>query len=551
MSKRSIYYNGIVYIGEMPLKEAFVVEKGKFIYAGDNHDAMAMAGSEDELIDLEGRFVCSGFQDSHMHLLGLGNLLFTAQLAGRTDSLESMLACMKEFLKDHFIQSEGYAATEHAKEDIPWLKGRGWNQDYFTDVNRMPDRYDLDRVSADVPICAVRACGHCLVVNSRALELLGITEETVQPEGGQIGYENGQPDGRFYDNAMEIVYQAMPAPTKEEVREMILAACKKLNSYGVTGCQSDDYSTFSNVSWQDINEVYRQMERDGELTVRVYEQSNFTTLDDLKQFTEAGNLTGAGSDCFKIGPLKMLGDGSLGSRTAYLSQPYADDPSSRGIAVFSQETLDEMIGYAHANGMQAAVHAIGDGCLDRVLQAYEKALNEYPREDHRHGIVHCQITRPDQLKKIQELNLHVYVQSIFLDYDIHIVEERVGQKLASTSYSWKTLFDNGVSVSNGSDCPVELPDVLAGIQCAVTRKNLRGDRGPYLATEAFTVQEAIDSYTIGSAKACFSETINGQIRPGMLADFVVLGDNPFTVAPEKIKDIPVCATYLSGKKVYG
>ncbi len=540
MSKKTIYYNGIVYTGKMPLVEAFVVEDGIFVYAGSTEEAKAMLSQDDQAIDLNRAFVCSGFHDSHMHLLGLGNLLYTAQLAERTESLEDMLQCLREFQKEHGIQ-----------EETQWLQGRGWNHDYFTDVRRMPNRYDLDQVSTELPICAIRACGHCLVVNSKALELLGITGETNQPDGGEIGMEAGQPDGRFYDNAMELVYQAMPVPTEEQLREMVLAACKKLNSYGVTSCQSDDYCSFSSLPWQQINEVYGQMEQRGELTVRVYEQSNFSSLNDLKEFVEAGNRTGEGSEYFRIGALKLLGDGSLGSRTAYLSQPYADDPSTCGIPVFSQEILDEMIGYANEQGMQVAVHAIGDACLDRVLYAYEKALRQSPREDHRHGIVHCQITRPDQLKKIQEMQLHVYAQSIFLDYDIHIVEERVGKSRAASSYSWKTLMEEGISVSNGSDCPVELPDVLAGIQCAVTRKNLCGHKGPYLPGEAFTVQEAIDSYTIASARASFEENRKGRIQPGMLADFVVLRDNPFAVVEDHIKDIEVCATYLGGKKVYG
>jgi len=246
----------------------------------------------------------------------------------------------------------------------------------------------------------------------------------------------------------------------------------------------------------------------------------------------------------------MLGDGALGARTAFLSRPYADDPSTCGIPVFTQETMDEMIGYANAHGMQAAVHTIGDACLDRVLSAYEKALAENPREDHRHGIVHCQITRADQLEKIAKMHLHVYAQSIFLDYDNHIVEERVGKELASTSYSWKTLMNNGVSVSNGTDCPVELPDALACMQCAVTRTTLRDHVGPYLPDQKFTVQEALDSYTIRSAEASFEENVKGQIAEGMMADFVVLGQNPFEVDESTIKDIPVCRTYLAGELVY-
>ena len=281
------------------------------------------------------------------------------------------------------------------------------------------------------------------------------------------------------------------------------------------------------------------------------EQSNFVDLPSLKEFVESGHVTGTGTNYFKIGPLKMLGDGALGARTAFLSRPYADDPSTCGIPVFSQETLDEMIGYANAHGMQVAVHTIGDACLDRVLKAYEKALAEHPRDDHRHGIVHCQITREDQLEKIAAYQLHVYAQSIFLDYDNHIIEQRVGKELAATSYSWKTLMEKGVSVSNGTDCPVELPDALASMQCAVTRTTLHDHVGPYLPAQSFTVQEALDSYTVRSAEASFEEKIKGRIVPGMLADFVILGENPFAIENEKIKDIPVVATFVGGCKVFG
>lgn len=537
--KKSVYYNGKVYTGALPLEEAFAVEDGRFVFAGSSEEALKLAEQSDEteLVDLNGRFVCSGFNDSHMHLLSFGNMLRTAQLAARTESLADMLDCLREFENAHPHTGDG------------WLVGRGWNQDYFSDVQRMPNRYDLDQVSTQVPICAVRACGHCLVVNSKALEILGVTADSSQPDGGRIGMEDGVPDGRFYDNAMDPVYDAIPVPGKEEVKDMIRAACKALNGYGVTSSQTDDYCVFRKLPWQVVNEAYRELEETGELTVRVYEQSNFTDLPSLKEFVEAGNVTGAGTDYFRIGPLKMLGDGALGARTAFLSRPYADAPDTCGIPVFSQETMDEMVCYANAHGMQAAVHAIGDACLDRVLHAYGKALEEHPREDHRHGIVHCQITRPDQLKKISEMKLHVYAQSIFLDYDIHMVEKRVGKELADTSYTWKTLMKDGVSVSNGSDCPVELPDVMAGIQCAVTRKTLRDNIGPYLPEESFTVQEALDSFTIRGAEGSFEENKKGRIQPGMLADFVILEQNPFDVEKEKLREIGVAATYVGGRKV--
>lgn len=534
---KTFYCNASVYTGTLPLQQAFGVEDGRFCFAGSNDDAAAMACPEDRIIDLGGAFVCSGFNDSHMHLFSYGTALSQALLAEHTESLSGMLSYLRDFLAVSGLKEGG------------WLLGRGWNQDYFSDVHRLPDRHDLDSVTTDFPVVIMRACGHCLVVNSRALELLHITGDTPSPEGGCIGLENGEPDGRFYDNALEIVISAVPLPDKEEVKRRLETACRALNSYGVTSSQTDDYCVYRNLPWELINQAYEELEAEGKLSVRVYQQANFTDTASLRDFISKGNVTGKGSDMFKIGPLKMLGDGALGARTAYISVPYADDPYARGIPVFTPQQLDEMIDLAVGSGMQVAVHAIGDACLDNVLSAYEKAFVKYNPADHRCGIVHCQVTRPEQLKKIAELKLHVYAQTIFLDYDINIIEARVGRQLAESSYRWKTLMNMGVSVSNGTDCPVELPDELRSMQCAVTRKTISG-AGPYLEDEAFTVQEAIDSYTVMSARSSFEENTKGRIQPGMFADFTVLGQNPFDTVPEKLHAIPVIATYLGGNCVY-
>lgn len=528
---RTVFYNAQVYTGQLPLQQAFIVEDHHFVFAGSTADAMMQQA--DQAIDLQGAFVCAGFIDSHMHVLSYGNALVCAPLNEHTHSLSDLIDCLS-----HTKPGRG-----------GWILGRGWNQDFFSDADRMPNRWDLDKVSTEYPVCATRACGHALSVNSKALELLGITAQTPQVDGGQIVMENGQPNGVFFDNAMDLVTANIPAPGKEDIKQMILSAAKALNSYGITSCHSDDYCVFHDVSWQLVNEAFSELEASGELTVRVYEQSNFTTLEALAGFVEAGHHTGTGTEHFRIGPLKMLGDGALGARTAYLSQPYADDASTRGLSVFTPEAFDQLIGHAHEHGMQVAVHCIGDACLDLVLSSLQKALQAHPRDDHRHGIVHCQITRPDQLDAIAAHHLHVYAQSIFLDYDLHIVQQRVGKELADTSYSWLTLMHKGATVSNGSDCPVELPRVLAGIQCAVTRRDLNGS-DPYLPREAFTVQQALDSFTKAGAYASFEEQLKGQISPGMLADFVVLGSNPFEVDHNQIKDIPVLSTWLGGEKVF-
>lgn len=257
-----------------------------------------------------------------------------------------------------------------------------------------------------------------------------------------------------------------------------------------------------------------------------------------------------GNANFKNGSLKMVADGSLGARTAYLSRPYADAPDTRGIPIYTPEQLQEMCSYANSQGIQLAIHAIGDGILDDILDAYEKALTEHPREDHRHGIIHCQITRKDQIQRMKRLGLHVYLQSIFLDYDIHIVRERVGEELASSSYQAAALMREGITVSNGSDTPVEDAAPVRGIQCAVTRQNLDGDAAPYLPEEALTVREALDSFTKYGAYASFEEKEKGCIRAGMLADFVILDENPFEVPASEISRIQVAETYLGGQQVY-
>lgn len=535
---RKIFFNGKVYTGEMPLQDSFIVEDNKFIFAGNFNEAQNFIDENTEKIDLQGNFVCAGFNDSHMHLLNYGYALSMANLSEHTNSLNEMISYLKQFALENNIQKGS------------WLRGRGWNHDYFTDEKRFPNRYDLDKISTDYPICITRTCGHCCVVNSKALEILGIDENTPQIEGGRFDIDkNGKPNGVFRENAMDYVYGKMPQPSLEEIKAMMEKAIKALNSYGVTSSQTDDFIVFQ-LPYQTIIKAYEELEAEGKLTVRVNEQSQFTNTKDLQKFFDEGYNTGVGTEFFKIGPLKMLGDGSLGSRTAFLSQPYNDDKSTRGIAIFTQEQFDEMIMLAHEHNMQIAIHAIGDGILDKILNAYKKALTKLPKENHRHGVVHCQITRPEQLEDFAKLNLHVYVQPIFLDYDIHIVYDRVGEKLASTSYAFNTLQKKGVHVSSGTDCPVETPNVMNCIQCAVTRTNLKGDCNVYLENEAMNIKEAIDSYTIEGAYASFEEDKKGKIKKGMLADFVVLNENLFEIEKTKIKNIKVLQTYVDGKLVY-
>ncbi len=535
---KTIYHGGQVFTGALPLVQAFIVADGKFVAAGTDAEMLALRAEGDALVNLEGRFVCPGFNDSHMHLVNYGNLMNMCDLTGpATASLAAVQEALRAFAATH---PEG------------WVIGRGWNQDYFTPATDIPTRHDLDAVCADRPVCITRCCGHCLVINTCALEMLGIDASTPVPEGGAIDLgEDGVPTGLFRDTAMVLVQSQLPAFDKEALKQMIRQGCAGLNALGVTSCQTDDFCAFENVGWQDVFAAYQEVEAEGGLTVRVYEQSQFTDVPSLQGFLDLGYTTGRGSEWFKIGPLKLLGDGSLGARTAYLSGEYADAPGEKGLAIFTQEQFNALISLAHEHGMSSAIHVIGDGILDRVLNAYEYAFSRKPRGNTRSGLVHVQLTRPDQLERIRDLGLDAHVQCIFIDYDSHIVHARAGEDLAGTSYAFRTLRKMGVHVSNGTDSPVEYPDPMRGLQCAVTRQPLDGSLPPYRPEEAFTVEEALQIYTAEGAYASHEEDFKGKIQPGMAADFVVLDKSPFDVPAGDIHRIKTVSTFLGGKCVYG
>ena len=536
---KTIYTNGAVFTGQLPLCEAFSVENGRFAEAGSNEQLLENRQDGDAGLDLQGKFVCARFNESHMHLLNYGYSMECCDLSAHTGSLAELQDGMRAFMAAH---------------DFPegaWVMGRGWNQDYFAGAHEIPTRYDLDKISSDRPVCIVRCCGHCMVINSKALELMGLRGDEEQPEGGHFDLDaQGVPNGIFRDNAMTWVYRHIPQPNRADVKRMIRSAVRELNRCGITSVQTDDLIVFRSLGYEEVIAAYKELEQEGALTVRVYEQSHFSSLPELRSFIEKGYKTGVGDALFKIGPLKLMSDGSLGARTAFLREDYADAPGERGLSVFDQQTLDELVSYAHKEGMQIAIHSIGDGSLDQVLTAYERAFAAFPREDHRSGVVHVQITHPEQLDKMRDLSLVAYIQSIFLDYDIHIVSARVGEELASTSYAFHSMKTRGIPTSNGTDCPVERPDPMRGIQCAVTRCTLRDYLGPYCPQEAMTVEEALQSYTSAGAYASFEEKVKGQIAPGMLADFVILSGNPFDTPADRLGEITALETYLGGECVF-
>jgi predicted amidohydrolase YtcJ len=536
-----ILINGNVHTMDVsqPHAEAVAIKDGIIQKVGNNEEILKYKDENTMVENLRGRLVIPGFNDSHMHLYSFGESLGMVDLSTAA-SIEDVILRVKKFI------------TENKLAKGTWVRGRGWNQDYFTRENRFPNRWDLDIISTEHPIVLARACGHVASVNSRALEDAGITRETIQPVGGcfDVDYQ-GEPLGILRENALSLIYDIIPEKNLEEIKQTIRRAAEYANKKGITSVQTDDLEHIPGKDFRKMIKAYTELEKEGLLSIRVYEQCLLSDIHRLKQFLGEGFKTGLGDSIFRIGPLKILADGSLGARTAALNEPYDDDPGNCGISIYTQEELDELVNTAHQNGMHVAVHCIGDKTMYMAFEAIEKALGEKLVEDHRHSIVHCQITDETLLEKYKQLEVVAHIQPIFLHYDLHMVEDRIGFQRTQKTYAFKTMLDKGIKVALGTDCPVEALDPLPNIYCAVTRKDLKGypEQG-WRPEERLSVEEAVYCYTMGGAHASFEEKEKGSITEGKLADLVILNEDIFNIEPECIKDVNVEMTIFNGRIIY-
>jgi hypothetical protein len=522
-----------------PRAEAVAIKDGKFFEVGSNKEVLKLKEGKTKIIDLEGKVLLPGFIDSHMHFLDFGYSLTKVDLNG-SKSIDEIINRTNKFFENKDIK-EG-----------DWLKGRGWNQDILEE-NRFLNRYDLDKISKEKPIYMTRVCGHVAVVNTKALEVMGVNKNTEQVDGGHFDLdEKGEPTGIFREKALELIYSKVPSPNVAEIKNMILKATEAYAEQGITSVQTDDFETIPGVNYEDVIRAYIELADQGKLKTRIYEQCIFDNIEKYKGFLEKGYRTGDGNNLFKIGPLKVLSDGSLGGRTAYMTQPYADDESTVGIPCYSQEELDEWILTAQKNNMTTATHCIGDAAMYMTLDSIEKAKKEIPKKDMRHSIVHCQITDKKIIKRFSKLNVVAHVQPVFLDYDLHIVEDRIGKERAKYTYNFKRMIDEGVVVAGGSDYPYcEFYQTFYNLHAAINRQDLSGyPKEGWLPEEKLSVDEAVSIFTKGPEYASYEEDIKGAIEKGKLADCFLISDDIYTIDSSKIKDLFVELTLMDGKIVY-
>lgn len=521
---------------------AFVVDQNKFVYVGNEAGAEEFIKNKIEIkeVDLEGRLILPGFNDSHMHFLHYAKNQRNVNLVG-TKSISELRERIAERIKCHDANNNS------------WLIGEGWNHDYFADEKRFPNKFDLDDITGDIPVLIMRACFHIGVLNSAGLKKLGLNGETAVKYGDLIEIlPNGEPNGVIKESLLDDTKTKISPISMETLKEVLIDAQKKAAAQGLTSVQSDDFGYIQDSDYEMLFQAFKQLEDSDNLNIRIGEQCLFNDSSKAEKFFEKGYGYGFGTNKYRATCIKILSDGSLGARTAAMRNPYADDPTTKGIEMFKQDELNKLILASHSHNCPVAIHAIGDKALKMSLDGIEYAKKAHPDIKLRHGIVHCQITDEALIERIKKLDVIALVQPIFIDYDMNIVYDRVGDKLANSSYVWKTMADKGIHVSFGTDCPVESFNTMPNIYSAVARKNVTGEeKKVYLPEEKMTMYETLRAYTYEGAYASGEEGIKGTITPGKLADFIVLDKDLFTLSnDEEILNTHVLETYVDGKSVY-
>jgi len=499
-----------------PKAQAIFVVEGKTAAVGSDIEIRGRADSSTRVVDVKGGTVVPGLVDCHVHMTGFGHSLREVDLRD-ADSIGEFKRRIHRFAQEH--------------PEKGWVLGGRWDQERFAE-GRYPTRWDVDEAVKDRPVCLLRVCGHIGVANSKALQLAGVTKDT-RMEGGSVDLDKatGEPNGILRENALEPIWKIVPRRTSDELEEDCLAACRKAVEAGLT-CVHWMVTSVSEIK------AVQRLYAEGRLPLRVRLGVDVELTDKL---VGLGLLSDFGDDMVRIGFVKILADGSLGARTAALKEPYADRPETSGMMLHTQRRLNKLVCRAHAAGLQLAIHAIGDRAVESVLKAYEKALKENPRRDHRHRIEHCSVLNPKLIRRMKRSSLVASVQPHFIVSDFW-AEDRVGKARAGWMFPFRTLMKEGLVVASGSDCPVENISPLLGIWAAVARKsNLE---------ESLTAEEALKTYTVNAAYVSFDEDKRGTIEVGRLADFTVLSDDLSSIPPDRIKDVAVEMTVVDGKVVY-
>ena len=515
-----------------PEAEAVAVWRDRLLAVGKSADIKAMAGPKTRVHDLKGRRVVPGFYDSHVHLLGSGMRLGEVALKDAKDEAEFGRR-LREF--DRKLPRDR------------WLLGGEWDHDR-TFNGTLPSAELLDKYVKDRPVFLRRYDGHMAVVNSAALKLAGITADTKDPPGGVIYRKpDGKPAGVLRDNAMELVERLVPPTSEGEIVEAVRAALAEARQAGVTSVQDMDGSDAA--TRRKLFRHYQQLARSGQLTLRIDLR---WPLADWQQLAQLGAEANFGDDWVKVGGVKGFVDGSLGSTTAKMFEPYLNEPNSTGVYVTPLDKLREYILGADKAGLSVAVHAIGDRANAELLDVFAEAIKANGPRDRRFRVEHAQHLRPADYPRFKELGVLASLQPFHIIDDGRWAEGRIGAKRCASSYACRSLLDAGAKVAFGSDWSVAPLSPLLGIDAAVHRRTLDGKNPKgWFPEQKITVAEAVEAYTLTSAHAAFQEKDRGSLEPGKLADLVVLSRDILAEAErDRIAETEVMMTVVGGRVVY-
>ncbi|HEV2733536.1 MAG TPA: amidohydrolase, partial [Longimicrobiaceae bacterium] len=516
--------------------QAVAVRDGRVVAAGADAEVAPLVGTRTQVVELAGRLVTPGFNDAHIHFASGGASLLAVNLGGTTSlaEIERRLAA-------------GVAAAQPGE----WVVGRGWDHTRLPREELGPDGWPrrdlLDRVAPNHPVFLARVDGHVAWMNRRALEAAGIGPRTRAPQGGEIVRDprTGEATGIVKESAIGLVERRIPERTPAQVRRGIRAALDMAARTGLTSVQTS-------ASAAEVRAFREMLDRDS-LTVRVYAWHPLSR-ESIRDFRELGITAGHGSDWLRTGMLKGYTDGTLGSRTAFMLEPFADDHATHGLAQYTEAQLDSLVTAADAAGLQVILHAIGDAANRQALDAFERAARVNGTSGRRHRVEHAQILDRADIPRFARLGVIASMQPTHATSDMRWAETRIGRERATEgAYVWRSLLDAGATVIFGTDFAVEPMAPVEGIYSAVTRQSREEPGTPpggWLPEQRVTREEAIRLYTAASAYGEWQEGRKGTLRPGMLADLVVWDRDLLTVPEAEILEAAPDLTVVGGRVVF-
>lgn len=505
-----------------PLASAFAVEGNKIVAVGTDEEILQLQTSQSQISNLKLQTVIPGFNDAHIHLWKVGNLMtYTLDLRG-VRSMDEMQQSLSDYAKEN--------------PNLEWIQARGFNEALFDD-RRMPTKIDIDNVISDRPVCVMRTDAHQVIVNTKALEKAGITEKTISPPGGEIKkFPSGELKGHFTETAIGLVLNKIPAYSADEYQKMILTAQEEFLKAGIT-------SATDPAVMPDLLEVYKSMERNGELKIRVnavpirLPDGETTALPLPELYT---------SDFLRVNTVKFFSDGGLSGRTAAMKHPYKNS-GERGVLRLKEEFFRQLALEAQQAGFRIATHAIGDEAIDLVLKVYRYIFSSGQKIHHR--IEHLGFPSQENLEAMKEMNVSAVMQPIFIFELGKNFRENLTDEYLSYVYPSKSVLNHGINLALSTDAPVVKDfNPMMGIQSAVERKDAEGF--VIAQKEKISIEEAISAYTMGSAVANGDQDDRGSISEGKFADFIVLDKNPLEVQSGKLSSIKVESIFIGGVKVF-